>query len=110
MFVELTNLECELRTAEPGGLPSMGLHRVGHDRSDLAASAATLLIVSPRTYPFLGYTDFLYLPPPSFSPFCLSSSLPPSLLCFHKYLFNGHDTFGSLLRVRDKMMSQNTEI
>ena len=26
--------------AEPGGLPSMGLHRVGHDRSDLAAAAA----------------------------------------------------------------------
>ena len=25
---------------EPGGLPSMGLHRVGHYRSDLAASAA----------------------------------------------------------------------
>ena len=28
------------RTAEPGGLPSMGSHRVGHDRSDLAAAAA----------------------------------------------------------------------
>ena len=26
---------------EPGGLPSMGLHRVGHDWSDLAAAAAT---------------------------------------------------------------------
>ena len=26
-------------TVEPGGLPSMGLHRVGHDRSDLAAAA-----------------------------------------------------------------------
>ena len=26
-------------TAEPGGLPSMGLHRVGHDWSDLAAAA-----------------------------------------------------------------------
>ena len=26
-------------TGEPGGLPSMGLHRVGHDRSDLAAAA-----------------------------------------------------------------------
>ena len=26
--------------AEPGGLPSMGSHRVGHDRSDLAAAAA----------------------------------------------------------------------
>ena len=25
---------------EPGGLPSMGLHRVGHDCSDLAAAAA----------------------------------------------------------------------
>ena len=24
---------------EPGGLPSMGLHRVGHDWSDLAAAA-----------------------------------------------------------------------
>ena len=26
-------------TGEPGGLPSMGLHRVRHDRSDLAAAA-----------------------------------------------------------------------
>ena len=27
------------RTVEPGGLPSMGSHRVGHDWSDLAAAA-----------------------------------------------------------------------
>ena len=27
-------------TAEPGGLPSMGSHRVGHDRSDLALALA----------------------------------------------------------------------
>ena len=27
-------------TAGPGGLPSMGSHRVGHDRSDAAAAAA----------------------------------------------------------------------
>ena len=27
-------------TVEPGGLPSMGLHRVGHDWRDLAAAAA----------------------------------------------------------------------
>ena len=27
-------------TAEPGGLPSMGSHRVGHDWNDLAAAAA----------------------------------------------------------------------
>ena len=31
---------------EPGGLPSMGLHRVGHDWSDLAAAAAPCVILS----------------------------------------------------------------
>ena len=31
-------------TGEPGGLPSMGSHRVGHDWSDLAAAAASLSI------------------------------------------------------------------
>ena len=30
-------------TGEPGGLPSMGSHRVGHDRSDLAAAAAAFI-------------------------------------------------------------------
>ena len=30
-------------TEEPGGLPSVGSHRVGYDRSDLAAVAASLL-------------------------------------------------------------------
>ena len=29
-------------TEEPGGLPSMGSHRVGHDRRDLAAAAAAI--------------------------------------------------------------------
>ena len=28
------------RMAEPGGLPSTGLHRVGHDGSDLSVAAA----------------------------------------------------------------------
>ena len=31
-------------TGEPGGLPSMGSHRVRHDWSDLAAAAAAVLI------------------------------------------------------------------
>ena len=31
-----------LGMGEPGGLPSMGLHRVGHDCSDLAAAAAAM--------------------------------------------------------------------
>ena len=33
-------------TGEPGGLPSMGLHRVGHDWSDLAAAADLTISLS----------------------------------------------------------------
>ena len=29
-------------TEEPGGLPSLGSHRVGHDSSDLAAAVYTV--------------------------------------------------------------------
>ena len=32
-------------TEEPGGLLSMGSHRVGHDRSDLAAAAASIEVL-----------------------------------------------------------------
>ena len=39
--------------AEPGGLPSMGSHRVGHDWSDLAAAAAV--------YTFLHLSCLFYL-------------------------------------------------
>ena len=31
-------------TGEPGGLPSMGSHRVRHDCSDLAAAAAAVVL------------------------------------------------------------------
>ena len=30
---------------EPGGLPSMGSHRVGHDRNDLVAAAAAADVI-----------------------------------------------------------------
>ena len=33
-------------TGEPGGLPSMGSHRVGHDWSDLAAAAAAAALIT----------------------------------------------------------------
>ena len=32
-------------TGEPGGLPSMGSHRIGHDWSDLAAAAAFCIMI-----------------------------------------------------------------
>ena len=35
---------------EPGGLPSMGLHRVGHYRSDLAAAAAEYIMWNARLH------------------------------------------------------------
>ena len=41
-------------TGEPGGLPSMGSHRVGHDRSDLAAVAVEsegLILLFPPPKP-----------------------------------------------------------
>ena len=42
------------RTGEPGGLPSMGLHRVGHNWSDLAAAAeAYRYIISREDYPYI---------------------------------------------------------
>ena len=37
-------------TGEPGGLPSMGSHRVGHDRSDLAAAAAVTQVKSDHLF------------------------------------------------------------
>ena len=36
-------------TGEPGGLPTMGSHRVGHDRSYAAAAAAHWHIIHPYT-------------------------------------------------------------
>ena len=33
-------------TGEPGGLPSLGLHRVGHDWSDLAAYAVNIIALN----------------------------------------------------------------
>ena len=35
---------------EPGGLPSLGSHIVGHDWSDLAAAAAAAFSVQSQTY------------------------------------------------------------
>ena len=45
-------------TAEPGGLPSMGPHRVAHDCSALAAAAATAAAVPPGLRVFGPETEF----------------------------------------------------
>ena len=58
-------------TGKPGGLPFLGSHRVGHDRSDLAA-AATIQVqgLSKYLFSFLEWPLFLF-----------------SLIFQHKYLF-----------------------
>ena len=52
-------------TGEPGGLPSMGLHRVGHDWSDLAAAVSVqpILLTYPTSspVPFGNYKFIFYV-------------------------------------------------
>ena len=45
-------------TGEPGGLPSMGLHRVGHDGSDLAAAEAAAAAAEGEKVEAV--TDFIF--------------------------------------------------
>ena len=49
-------------TGEPGGLPSMGSHRVGHDWSDLAAAAKRGTLVCPKAA--LSWFTLLCFPSP----------------------------------------------
>ena len=56
-------------TGEPGGLPSLGSHRVGHDWSDLAAAAASYMK--------------MFFPG-------LSVSLPSLISCLEIYRGRGH--------------------
>ena len=37
-------------TAQPGGLPSMGLYRIGHDWRDLAAAAAAAAVADTQSF------------------------------------------------------------
>ena len=57
---------------EPGGLPSMALHRVGHDQSNLAEAAAVVKITY-SSFPFDWrpmYTIFALFPPFLFCCYC----------------------------------------
>ena len=50
-------------TGEPGGMPSMGSHRVGHDWSDLAVAVAVCIYIwtGVAIFIFLGNIFFLDL-------------------------------------------------
>ena len=53
------------RDGEPGGLPSMGSHRVGHDWSDLAAAAAGSCIQLLKTTYVPKFESIVFIVPKS---------------------------------------------
>ena len=70
----------------PGRLPSMGMHRVGHDWSDLAVAAATFLPLLLNLY--FTCSDVLYIYQPSW-PLC-SVSQSCSVKAFQICLVGDH--------------------
>ena len=70
-------------TGEPGGLPSLGSHRVGHDWSDLAAAAAAAYICQSQ-YPRPSHPPFpLWCPYIYFLPLCLYFYFANKVLYLH---------------------------
>ena len=59
-------------TVEPGGLPWMGSHRVGHDWSDLAAAAAAACMIQNNTWQAYTVLKTEY---PNFAPYRLRNYL-----------------------------------
>ena len=47
-------------TGKPGGLPSLGSHRDGHDRSDLAAAAYKSVFFKRRFFRFFSFLSFWF--------------------------------------------------
>ena len=75
-------------TVEPDGLPSMGLHRVRHDWSDLAVAAAAVCLCVPYFSCSFGlyYNYLLYWAMSSLRATSRSVVLPPFSKCLVGYL------------------------
>ena len=77
-------------TEEPSELPSMGLHRVGHDWSDLAAAAAAAILMKISISSNLAN---------QYSPFTLdfeNNGLPPVQLVFRVAWWGLREPFSSI--------------
>ena len=79
-------------TGEPGGLPSMGSHRVGHNWSNLAAAAAAF--GNKYTEHLLDFNSFL---PSYFPPFLSPFQSSPLLPCVRLVLWSHGDDNTKLL-------------
>ena len=96
-----------LGMGEPGGLPSMGSHRVGHDWSDLAAAAAESFLDSAAgmgpCLPLLSYLLQNWVSMPVLLPLVVkprhpSPSIPTSIFLVLQTLqpaLESHSTLGS---------------
>ena len=84
-------------TEEPGGLPSKGSHRVGHDWSDLAAAAAGL-----------SFWKEWFWSSPNFGQSCISVLLPIRLRQFDKTEWKKWDTLDVLRQSGKWFVSQET--
>ena len=69
------------RTGEPGGLPSMGSHGVGHDWSDLAAVAARCFIFVQIHWTLSSLEKLYNVTSKGFRNNSLTTSSDTSLLC-----------------------------
>ena len=84
--------------AEPGGLPSKGSHRVGHDCSDLAAVAAAVFLIYSVFVLFLslhfklplreGFLSVLFIALFSKLEECLAHSMDSVNVCLSKLVNN----------------------
>ena len=75
---------------EPGGLPSMGLHRVGYDWSDLAAAAADIVLGNTYTCHNI---DTIYSQQTKMTNTCKIVSLDSlrfSLICKNNVTYSNH--------------------
>ena len=84
------------RDAEPGGLPSMGLHRVGHDWSDLVVVVvfcnnipfhSTHSVCATSSSPVSLWMDTTWLPCPGFCKQCCSEHWHAHTLSNHGFLW-----------------------
>ena len=103
-------------TEEPGGLPSMGLHRVGHDWSNLAAAAASASVLPMNIQDWfpLGWTGWISLQSKGLSRLLQHHSSKASILqcstffivqLSHPYITNGKTRALTRWTFADKVMS-----
>ena len=72
---------------EPGGLPSMGLHRVRHDWSNLAAAVFHCIYIPYLLYLFIYWWTFSLLPSPGYCKQCCYEQLGACVFLNYGFLW-----------------------